>query len=96
MNDSSLLGRECTQHGGHESTILSTHITLLYHGMVIVGLPLVSGDKSGPNEFTGGSPYGISTTVGGKGERMPSINELDRARFQGKHVAEIALKLSVN
>ena len=28
-----------TQHGGQESTILSTHIVLLHHGMVIVGLP---------------------------------------------------------
>jgi len=28
-----------TQHGGQETTIISTHITLLHHGCVVVGLP---------------------------------------------------------
>ena len=30
----------------------------------------------------------------GQGERMPSENELNAARFQGTHVAEIAAKLT--
>lgn len=46
------------------------------------------------DEITGGSPYGSATIVGGKGERMPSENELAAAQFQGKHVAEIATRLS--
>lgn len=82
-----------TQHGGHESTILSFHIPLLHHGMVIVGLPYSFQGQMRTDELTGGSPYGISMTVGGKGERSASENEIAGAKFQGKHVAEIASKL---
>jgi NAD(P)H dehydrogenase (quinone) len=83
-----------TQHGGQESTILSFQVNLLHHGMVVVGLPYSFQGQMRMDEITGGSPYGASTIAGGKGERMPSDNELAGARFQGKHVAEIALKLS--
>lgn len=82
-----------TQHGGQESTILSFHITLLHHGMVVVGLPYAFTGQMGVSEITGCSPYGASTIAGGQGERMPSENELAGARFQGAHVAKIALKL---
>ena len=82
-----------TQHGGQESTILSFHITLLHHGFVIVGLPYTFQGQMRIDEITGGSPYGASTIAGGSGERMPSENELDAARFQGKHVATIASNL---
>ena len=83
-----------TQHGGQESTILSFHITLLHHGMVIVGLPYSFQGQMRIDEITGGSPYGASTIAGGEGERMPSENELEAARFQGKHVTMIASKLT--
>jgi NAD(P)H dehydrogenase (quinone) len=83
-----------TQHGGQESTILSFHITLLHQGMVVVGLPYAFAGQMRMDEITGGSPYGASTIAGGQGQRMPSANELDAARFQGKHVATIAAKLS--
>ena len=83
-----------TQHGGQESTILSFHISLLHHGFVIVGLPYAFQGQMRTDEITGGSPYGASTIAGGTGERMPSDNELDAARFQGKHVAAIASKLT--
>ncbi|MDJ0722932.1 MAG: NAD(P)H:quinone oxidoreductase [Desulfobacterales bacterium] len=83
-----------TQHGGQESTILSFHISLLHHGFVIVGLPYAFQGQMRNDEITGGSPYGASTIAGGSGERMPSDNELDAARFQGKHVAAIASKLA--
>lgn len=82
-----------TQHGGQESTILSFHTTLLHHGMVIVGLPYAFAGQTRMDEITGGSPYGASTIVGGKGERMPSENELAGARYQGRHVAQITKKL---
>jgi NAD(P)H dehydrogenase (quinone) len=85
-----------TQHGGQESTILSFHISLLHHGFVIVGLPYAFQGQMRIDEITGGSPYGASTIAGGSGERMPSENELDAARFQGKHVAAIAKKLGGN
>ncbi len=82
-----------TQHGGQESTILSFHITLLHHGFVVVGLPYSFQGQMRTDEITGGSPYGAST-IAGHGERMPSENELDAARFQGRHVAAIASKLA--
>jgi NAD(P)H dehydrogenase (quinone) len=83
-----------TQHGGQESTILSTHTVLLHHGMVIVGLPYSFQGQMGVAEITGCSPYGASTIAGGDGARQPSANELAGARFQGAHVAKIAAKLA--
>ena len=90
----SVFTSSATQHGGQESTILTFHVTLLHQGMVIVGLPYSFAGQSRIDEITGGSPYGASTIAGGKGERMPSENELASARYQGKHVATIAAKLS--
>ena len=82
-----------TQHGGQESTILSTDTTLLHHGLVIVGLPYAFAGQMRLDEITGCSPYGASTIAGGSGERLPSENELAGARWQGRHVATIAAKL---
>ncbi len=83
-----------TQHGGQETTITSFHATLLHHGMVIVGVPYSCKGLTVMTEVTGGSPYGSSTLAGADGKRMPSENELDIARFQGKHVAQIAKRLA--
>ena len=83
-----------TQHGGQESTILSFYVTLLHQGFVIVGLPYAFQGQMRMDEITGGSPYGASTIAGSDGSRMPSENELAAARFQGRHVARIAAKLS--
>jgi NAD(P)H dehydrogenase (quinone) len=82
-----------TQHGGQESTILSFHITLLHHGMIIVGLPYTFDGQSQTDIAAGCSPYGASTIAGGKGELRPNQFELDGARFQGRYIAEIAAKL---
>jgi NAD(P)H dehydrogenase (quinone) len=89
----SVFTSSATQHGGQESTILSFHISLLHHGFVIVGLPYAFQGQMRIDEVTGGSPYGASTIAGGSGERMPSENELEAARFQGRHVAGIANRL---
>ena len=83
-----------TQHGGQESTILSFHTTLLHLGFVVVGLPYAFQGQMRNDEITGGSPYGASTIAGTGGERMPSKNELEGARFQGQHIATIAKKLA--
>ncbi|MGE0803103.1 MAG: NAD(P)H:quinone oxidoreductase [Lautropia sp.] len=83
-----------TQHGGQETTIISTQTLLLHHGMVIVGLPYSFQGQTRLDEITGGSPYGASTIAGGDGSRKPSQNELDGARFQGRRVAEVAVKLA--
>ena len=84
-----------SQHGGQETTITSFHLTLFHHGMVVVGLPYAFQGQLRMDQITGGSPYGASTIAGAAGERQPSDNELDAARFQGNHVATIATKLAV-
>jgi NAD(P)H dehydrogenase (quinone) len=81
-----------TQHGGHETTITSFHTTLLHHGMIIVGVPYSCSGLSEMGNITGGTPYGAGTLAGSDGNRQPSDNELSIARFQGRHVAEIAKK----
>lgn len=83
-----------TQHGGQETTLTSFHTTLLHFGMVVVGLPYSAQGQTRIDEVTGGSPYGATTIAGGDGKRQPSENELELARFQGRHVAEIARKLA--
>ena len=90
----SVFTSSATQHGGQESTILSTHIVLLHQGMVIVGLPYSFQGQMILTEVTGGSPYGASTIAAGDGSRQPSENELAGAFFQGRHVAQISAKLS--
>jgi NAD(P)H dehydrogenase (quinone) len=89
----SVFASTATQHGGQETTIVSTHATLLHHGMVIVGVPYSCAGLSNMKEITGGTPYGATTLSGPDGSRQPSENELEIARFQGKHVAAIAAKL---
>ena len=83
-----------SQHGGQEMTLVNIHNMLMHHGMVIVGLPYSFKGQLTLDEVTGGTPYGASTLAGGDGSRQPSANELDGARFMGRHVAQIAAKLS--
>ncbi len=90
----SVFASTATQHGGQEATLLSTQITLLHQGFIIVGLPYAFQGQMRNDEITGGSPYGATTIAGTQGERLPSENELDGARFQGRHVAGIAAKLA--
>ena len=92
----SVLTSTATQHGGQETTITSFHSTLLHQGMIIVGLPYAFPGLTNMDEITGGSPYGASTLAKGDGSRQPSANELDGARYQGKHVAQITAKLARN
>jgi NAD(P)H dehydrogenase (quinone) len=82
-----------TQHGGQETTLMAIHTNLLHFGMVCVGLPYAFAGQMRLDEITGGSPYGASTIAGGDGSRRPSGNEIEAARFQGGHVAEIARRL---
>lgn len=81
-----------SQHGGQESTILSTHVVLMHLGMVVVGLPYTFKGQMRMDEITGGSPYGAATLAddGNGGDRQPSLNEIAAARFQGAHVANVA------
>jgi len=82
-----------SQHGGQETTLFSIITNLLHFGMVVVGLPYAFQGQLKLDEVTGGSPYGATTLAAGDGSRQPTANELDGARFQGRHVAEVAAKL---
>jgi NAD(P)H:quinone oxidoreductase type IV len=79
-----------SQHGGQETTLVSFHTTLLHHGMIVVGLPYTEQRLLNMAEITGGTPYGATTLAGIDGSRQPSENELAIARFQGRHVTQIA------
>jgi NAD(P)H dehydrogenase (quinone) len=83
-----------SQHGGQETTLMGIHTNLLHHGMVIVGLPYSFQGQLKLDEVTGGSPYGATTIAAGDGSRQPTENELEGARFLGRHVAEITTKLA--
>jgi NAD(P)H dehydrogenase (quinone) len=82
-----------TQHGGQETTLFSIITNLLHFGMVIVGLDYGHAGQMTLDEITGGSPYGATTITGGDGSRQPSENELAGARYEGRKIAEVAIKL---
>ena len=88
----SVFASTASQHGGQETTITSFHTTLFHHGMIVVGVPYSCAALNEMGEISGGTPYG-ATTLAGDGSRQPSENELTIARFQGRHVTEIAAKL---
>ena len=79
--------------GGNESTIISFVTTLMHHGMIYVGLPYACPELADISEVKGGSPWGAATIAGADGSRQPSTKELDQARFQGAHTAQIAVRL---
>jgi NAD(P)H dehydrogenase (quinone) len=85
-----------SQHGGQETTLTSFYTNLLHHGMIVVGVPYTEPGLTRLDEITGGSPYGAGTIAGPKGERQPTANELQIARFQGRHVATITARLVGN
>ena len=82
-----------TQHGGQETTLFSIITNLLHFGMIVVGLDYGHAGQMTLDEITGGSPYGATTIAGGDGSRKPTENELKGARYQGRKIAETALKL---
>jgi NAD(P)H dehydrogenase (quinone) len=90
----SVFASTASQHGGQETTITSFHSTLLHLGMIVVGVPYSETRLLNMNEITGGTPYGATTLADADGSRKPSENELAIARFQGRHVAQIAAKLA--
>jgi NAD(P)H dehydrogenase (quinone) len=92
----SVMVSTATQHGGQETTLFAGITNLMHFGMVIVGLPYSYQGQMSVEEIVGGSPYGATTITGGQGQRQPSQNELEAARFQGRLVAQTAAKLTGN
>jgi len=83
-----------SQHGGHEATMLSSHIPLLHFGMVIAGMPYTFAGQTSRDGIIGGAPYGAGTIAGADGALQPTETDLVGARFQGAHVARLAAALS--
>lgn len=88
-----VMSSTATQHGGAELAILSAQASLQHHGMIIVPLSYAYQGQSGNDVVRGGSPYGMTTTSDTDGSRQPSAQELEGAKFQGKRMAEITIKL---
>ncbi|MGD8106561.1 NAD(P)H:quinone oxidoreductase [Pantoea sp. FN0302] len=80
--------------GGQEQTITSTWTTLAHHGMVLVPIGYGTKEMFDISQVRGGTPYGASTYAGGDGSRQPTAEELTIARFQGEHVARLAVKIN--
>ncbi|MDH4180229.1 MAG: NAD(P)H:quinone oxidoreductase [Armatimonadota bacterium] len=81
-----------TLHGGQETTIITTMLTCLHHGMVIVGVPYTVPEISTPQ--AGGSPYGPSH-VAGRPPTNPITPDVEVVcRALGARVAEVATKLA--
>jgi NAD(P)H dehydrogenase (quinone) len=82
-----------SQHGGQETTLMSTIVNLMHYGMVVVGLPYTEKRQMDNSQITGGSPYGATTIASGDGSRKPTEAELAMAASQGRHVAEVTAAL---
>ncbi len=82
-----------TQHGGQETTLFSIITNLLHFGMTIVGLNYGHAGQMRNDEIVGGAPYGATTIAKADGSRQPSETELEGARYQGRVIAETAIKL---
>jgi NAD(P)H dehydrogenase (quinone) len=80
-----------TQHGGHESTLLSMMLPLLHHGMLLVGLPFT--EPALTRTRRGGSPYGAGTVPSSD---APGLSEEERtlAQLLGRRIAETAVRLA--
>ncbi|ORX80431.1 TrpR binding protein WrbA [Basidiobolus meristosporus CBS 931.73] len=78
-----------SQHGGQETTALTSLTTLAHHGIIYVPLGFTSPHLSDNSEVIGGSAYGAGTIANGDGSRMPSAKELEVAVHQGEYFTSI-------
>ncbi len=83
-----------TQHGGQETTIITSMVPLFHHGMIIVGVPCSEQRLFTIDSVVGGSPYGASSVSGPMADRMPSENDLEIAKTLGRRIAEISRKIT--
>lgn len=83
-----------TQHGGQETTIVTSMVPLFHLGMIVVGIPYSEQRLSAMDSITGGSPYGASSVSGPMGSRAPTSGELQIAKTFGRRIAEVSRKIS--
>jgi NAD(P)H dehydrogenase (quinone) len=79
-------------HGGQETTLLSMMLPLLHHGMVLTGIPY--SETNLLHTRSGGTPYGASHLAGTDSKLPLTEEEKQICRTQGRHLADIAQRLS--
>ena len=89
----SVFSSTASQHGGQETTLISTIVNLMHLGMTIVGLPYTEKRLMDMSQINGGTPYGATTLADTDGSRQPNDHELAMAASQGRHVAEVTRDL---
>lgn len=83
-----------TQHGGQETTIVTSMVPLFHLGMIVVGVPYSEQRLFEFNTVSGGSPYGASSISGPMADRKPTENELEIAKTLGRRIAQISKKIT--
>ncbi|CDH60550.1 protoplast secreted protein 2 precursor [Lichtheimia corymbifera JMRC:FSU:9682] len=78
-----------SQHGGQETTSLTTLPVFAHHGMIYVPFGFANAHLFDNSEVIGGSAYGAGTVANGDGSRQPSVKELEIARQQGEDFGRI-------
>jgi NAD(P)H dehydrogenase (quinone) len=78
-------------HGGQETTLLSMAVTLLHHGMIVVGLPYT--EEALSTTTSGGTPYGPTHVTWNRKPDSLSEEEKVLAQALGKRVADLARRL---
>ncbi|MFA4935527.1 MAG: NAD(P)H:quinone oxidoreductase, partial [Candidatus Methanoperedens sp.] len=76
-----------TQHGGQETTIITSMVPLFHLGMIVVGIPYSEQRLFAMDTVSGGSPYGASSVSGPMADRMPTGNDLEIAKTLGRRIA---------
>ncbi|KAG2220272.1 hypothetical protein INT45_009887 [Circinella minor] len=81
----------CTasQHGGQETTALTTVTYFAHHGMIYVPFGFAHTNLFDNTEVIGGSAYGCGTVANGDGSRQPTEKELEIAKTQGENFAKV-------
>lgn len=78
-------------HGGQETTLLSSMLPLLHHGMLLLGLPYSETELL--RTTTGGTPYGPSHLAGSQSDLPLSESEKTLCVALGRRLARTALTL---
>ena len=79
-------------HGGQETTLITMMMSLIHHGVIIVGLPYSETDLF--TTSAGGTPYGPSHMAASESNWSLRKEEKNLCQALGKRLAQIALKLT--
>lgn len=77
-----------SQHGGQETTALTTIPFIAHHGMIYVPMGFGHPALSDNSKVVGGSAYGAAAVANGDGSRAVSDEELSISEMQGTNFAK--------